>query len=95
MSILKQNFYCGTDVRAHNNADGLADFHDTRVYKTDEHNSQSRWRLNSNGDTSTQRHTLEQIVCHFLKAWTHNIHTVQEERKTAQKAQGAWRVVSE
>ena len=86
---------CSTEVCTDNNTDRLIKRHRAGVYKTDDHNRRRGRGLNNRCYNETKQESLYRIgcelpedvlkagACALLQRIAHNLHTVQEQRKTA------------
>ena len=87
----------GTDDCAHDNGDGLAQFHHGRVHKADHHDAGGGRGLDHRGDPRTKQNALKRcggkpvqnqfqlIAGNFFQSVTHQRHTVQEHRHPTQE----------
>jgi len=100
LNIHKSDYPCGdggADVGAHNNADTLTEVQNACANKTHGEDDGGGGTLNDGGDQQTGEQTgdniagelaeevFEGITGALLKAVAHNLHTVEEHSKTAQK----------
>ena len=89
---------CGANIRAHDDADGLAEAHDAGVNETDEHDRHGRGGLDRDRDAHAEQqrleavgghgaeHGLELAADHLFKTRGEHVHAVQEEGKTAEQS---------
>ena len=90
-----------TDIRAHDDADSLAQLHDARIDKTNDHDRRRRRRLDDRRHQRTQQHGLDLVLRQLFKdalqlaagkagqAVAHDVHAVQEQRQTTDHIQYA------
>ena len=88
---------CCTDIRTHDDTDRLCQVHQACVYKTNDHYCCCRRRLDDRCYQSTQQDTHQFVLCqnfqnflHFracriLQTICHNVHTINEHCKAADK----------
>ena len=89
----------GADVGAHNDADGLVQFHQARVDEADRHNGGSAAGLNDGGDSHAQQQrpdgagshrgedTLQFAASGLLQRLAHQVHAVQEHGDAAHQGE--------
>ena len=87
----------GAHVAAHDDADGLVQFHDAAVDKAHHHNGGGAGALDDGGDAQTQEEALDGAVgqlaqdllqlaaCLLFQRLAHDVHTEQEQGQAAQQ----------
>ena len=87
----------GSDIGAHDNADGLAQIHQAGIDEADDHNIRRRRALDQHGYGNAHQHGNDPVFCgvlqNDLKTFTagvtqscrHDGHTVEEQTDAAHK----------